>query len=73
MTAIVTHRLLRPRAGSAAAGFFSTPSMRRHPGELFETLKAIWSVTSQGLLLLSMLAVVALSSLIAAGAMGLLE
>lgn len=74
MAAILTDRLLSPRAGSPAAGLPPTPIvMRRHPGELSGTLKGIWSVTSQGLLLLCMLAVVALSSLIAAGAMGCLE
>jgi hypothetical protein len=36
------------------------------------TLKRIWSVTCEGLLLLWMLTVVAFSSLVAAGAMGFL-
>lgn len=73
MAAILTHRLLSPRAGSPAAGLFPTPCvMRRHPTRLFETLKGIWSVTSEGLLLLWMVAVVAFSLLIAAGAVGFL-
>ncbi len=74
MAAILTDRLLSPRAGCPAAGLLPIPSiMRRHPGELSETLKGVWSVTFQWLLWLWMLAVVALSSLMAACAMGFLE
>jgi hypothetical protein len=73
MAAILTDRLLSPRAGSPAAGFFPTPRVsRRDPIDLSGTLKRIWSVTSEGLLLLWMLTVVAFSLLVAAGAMGFL-
>jgi hypothetical protein len=73
MAAILTDRLLSPRAGSPAADFPLTPRVtRRRSIELAETLKGIWSVTCEGLLLLWMLFVVAFSLLIAAGAVGLL-
>ena len=73
MAAILTDRLLSPRAGAPAAVFMPTPSViRRHPTELSETLKGIWSVTCEGLLFLWMLAVVAFSCLMAAGVMGFL-
>jgi hypothetical protein len=73
MAAILTDRLLSPRAGSPAAGFSLTPRVtRRRSIELAETLKRIWSVTCESLLLLWMLFVVAFSLLIAACAVGLL-
>jgi hypothetical protein len=73
MAAILTDRLLSPRAGSPAAGFFPTPRVsRRDPIGLSGTLKRIWSVTSEGLLLLWMLAVVAFFLLMTAGTMGFL-
>jgi hypothetical protein len=73
MAAILTDRLLSPRAGSPAADFFPTSRItRRRSIELAETLKRIWSVTCEGLLLLWMLIVVAFFLLIAAGALGLL-
>jgi hypothetical protein len=73
MAAILTDRLLSPRAGSPAAGSFPTPRVsRRAPIDLCRTLKRILSVTCEGLLLLWMLTVVAFSSLVAAGAVGLL-
>jgi hypothetical protein len=73
MAAILSDRLLSPRAGSPAAGFFSTPRVsRRDPIDLFGTLKRTWSVTCEGLLLLWMLTVVAFALLAAAGAMGFL-
>jgi hypothetical protein len=71
MAAILTDRLLSPRAGSPAAGFFPTPRVsRRDPIDLSGTLKRIWSVACEGLLLLGMLTVVAFALLVAAGAMG---
>jgi hypothetical protein len=71
MSAILTDRLLSPRAGSPAAGFFPAPRVgRRDPIDLSGTLKRIWSVTCEGLLLLGMLTVVAFALLVAAGAMG---
>jgi hypothetical protein len=73
MAAILTDRLLSPRAGSPAADFFPTPHVtRRRSIELAEIFRRIWSVTCEGLLLLWMLIVVAFSLLIAAGAAGLL-
>jgi hypothetical protein len=73
MAAILTDRLLSPRADSPAAGFFPTSRVtRRRSIELAETLKRIWSVTCEGLLLLWMLIVVAFSLLMVAGAVGLL-
>jgi hypothetical protein len=73
MAAILTDRLLSPRAGSPAADFFPISRVtRRRSIELAETLKRIWSATCEGLLLLSMLIVVAFFLLIAAGAVGLL-
>jgi hypothetical protein len=73
MAAILTDRLLSPRAGSPAAGLFPTPRVRRRdPIDLSGTLKRIWSVTCEGLLLLWMLTVVAFSLLVAAGALGFL-
>jgi hypothetical protein len=73
MAAILTDRLLSPRAGSPAADFFPTSRLtRRRSIELAETLKRIWSVTCEGLFLLWMLIVVAFSLLMAAGAVGLL-
>jgi hypothetical protein len=73
MAALPTDRLLSPRAGFPAAGFFPIPRVRRpDPIELSETLKTIWGVTCEGLLLLWMLAVVAFSLLMAAGAVGFL-
>jgi hypothetical protein len=73
MAAILTDRLLSPRVGSPAADFFPTSRVtRRRSIELAETLKRIWSVTCEGLLLLWMLIVVAFLLLIAAGAVGLL-
>jgi hypothetical protein len=73
MAAILTDRLLSPRAGSPAADFFPASRLtRRRSIELTETLKRILSVTCEGLLLLWMLIVVAFFLLIAAGALGLL-
>jgi hypothetical protein len=73
MAAILTDRLLSPRAGSPAAGFFPTPRVsRRDPIYSSGTIKRFWSATCQGLLLLWMLAVVAFALLVAAGAMGFL-
>jgi hypothetical protein len=73
MAAILTDRLLSPRAGSPAADLFPTSRVtRRRSIELTEILKRIWSATCEGLLLLWMLIVVAFSLLIAAGAVGLL-
>jgi hypothetical protein len=73
MAAILTDRLLSPRAGSTAAGFSRTPRVtRRRSIELTEILKRIWSATCEGLLLLWTLIVVAFFLLMAAGAVGLL-
>jgi hypothetical protein len=73
MAAILTDRLLSPRAGSHAADVLPTSRVtRRRSIQLPETLKRIWSVTCEGLLLLWMLIVVAFFLLMAAGAMGLL-
>ena len=73
MAAILTDRLMSARAGYPAAVFSPTPRVsRRHPIDLSETFKTIWSVTREGFLLLWMLAVVSFSWLIAAGAVGLL-
>jgi hypothetical protein len=73
MAAILTDRLLSPRAGSPAAGCFPTPRVsRRDPIDWSRTLKRIWSATCEGLLLLWMLAVVAFFLLMTAGATGLL-
>jgi hypothetical protein len=73
MAAILTDRLLSPRAGSTAAALFTTSRVtRRRSIELTETLKRFWSVTCEGLLLLWMLIAVVFSLLIAAGAVGLL-
>jgi hypothetical protein len=73
MAAILTDRLLNPRAGSPAADFFPTSRVtRRRSIELTETLKRIWSVACEGLLLLWTLIVVAFFLLMAAGAVGLL-
>jgi hypothetical protein len=73
MAAILTDRLLSPRAGSTAAGFSLTPrDSRRYSFGLSETFKTICRVACEGLLLLWMLIVVAFSLLIAAGAVGLL-
>jgi hypothetical protein len=73
MAAILTDRLLSPRAGSPAADFFPTSRVtRRRSFELTEILKRISSVTCEGLLLLWMLIVVAFFLLIAVGAVGLL-
>ena len=73
MAAILTDRLLSPRAGSTAADLFSTSRVtRRRSIELSETLKRFWSVTCDGLLLLWMLVAVVFCLLIAAGAVGLL-
>ena len=73
MAAILTDRLLSPRAGSPAADFFPTSRVtRRRSIELTEILKRICRVTCEGLLLLWMLIVVAFCLLIAAGAVGLL-
>jgi hypothetical protein len=74
MAAILTNRLLSPRAGSTAADFSLTPRViRRRPIELAEILKRIWSVTCEGLLLLWILIAVAFCLLMAAGAVGLLH
>ena len=73
MAAILTDRLLSPRAGSTAADLLTTSRVtRRRSIELSETLKRFWSVTCEGLLLLWMLIAVVFSLLIAAGAVGLL-
>jgi hypothetical protein len=73
MAAILTDRLLSPRAGSTAAGFSLTPRVsRRHSFDLSETFKTIYRVACEGLLLLWMFIVVAFSLLMAAGAVGLL-
>ena len=73
MAAILANRLLSPRADLSAADFSPTPRVRgRLLVDLFETLKKIWSVICEGLLLLWMLAVLAISLLIAAGAIGFL-
>jgi hypothetical protein len=73
MAAILTNRLLRPRAGFPAAGFLSTPrARRRDPIDLSGRFKRIWSLTCEGLLFFWMLGVVVFSLLVAAGAMGLL-
>jgi hypothetical protein len=73
MAAILTDRLLSPRAGSTAAGFSPTACVSRHHSfDLSETFTTIWRMACEGLLLLWMLAVVAFSLLIAAGAVGLL-
>ena len=72
MAAILTDRPLIPRAGSPAAGFLSISRVRRRdPIDWSGMLQRAWSVTWQGLLLLWMLTVVAFSSLVVAGAMGL--
>ena len=73
MAAILTDRLLSPRASSTAPDLFTTSRVtRRRSIELSETLKRFWSVTCEGLLLLWMLIAVVFSLLIAAGAVGLL-
>ena len=73
MAAILTDRLLSPRAGSTAARLsHAAPATRRRSIEFAEALKRIWSATCEGLLLLWMLIVVAFSLLMAAGAVGLL-
>jgi len=73
MAAILTDRLLSPPAGPPAADFFPTSRVtRRRFIELCATLKRIWSVTCEGLLLLWMFLVAVFSLLIAAGALGLL-
>jgi hypothetical protein len=73
MAAILTDRLLSPRAGSPAADFFPTSRVtRRRSIELAETLKRIWSATCEGLLLLWMLIVAGFFFLMGAGAVGLL-
>ena len=73
MAAILTDRLLSPRAGSPAAAFFPTPRVsRRRWFELTEMLKRICSATCEGMLLLWTLIVVAFFLLMAAGAVGLL-
>ena len=73
MAAIVTDRLLSPRARTPATALFP---LRRAPlrplVDLAGALKTIWSVTCEALLLLWMLSVVALSLLMAAGALGFL-
>jgi hypothetical protein len=74
MAAILTDRLLSPPAGSPAADFVPTSRVtRRQSIQLTETLKRIWRVTCEGLLLLWMLIVIAFVLLMAAGAVGLLE
>ncbi len=71
MAAILTNRLLSPRADFSAADFLPTSrDLRRFSIDLFETLKRILSVICEGLLLLWMLSVLAFSLLIAACAMG---
>jgi len=73
MAAILTDRLLSPRADSSAAVFSPTPRVnRRRSFYLTEMLKRSWSVTCEGMFLLWMLIVVAFFLLIAAGAVGLL-
>lgn len=73
MAAILTDRLLSPRAGSPAAGFFRAPHpSRRGSFDLSEALKAIRRVVYEGLLFLWMLAAAAFSLLLAAGAVGIL-
>ena len=73
MTAILTDRLLSPRADSPAAACFSLRRAPRRPlDDTAGALKTIWSVTCEGLLLLWMLSVVALSLIMAAGAIGFL-
>ena len=73
MAAILTDRPLSPRAASTAADFSLCPRVsRRHSFDLPETFKTIWRVACEGMLLLWMLAVVAFSLLMAAGAVGLL-
>jgi hypothetical protein len=73
MAAILTDRLLSPRAGSPAAGFLSIPrASGRDLIDLSGTFKRIRSVICEGLLLLWMLTVVAFSLLVAAAAMGFL-
>jgi hypothetical protein len=73
MAAIPTDRPLSPAAGSPAVDFFPTARVARCRSiELAETLKRIWGVTCEGLVLLWMLIVVAFSLLMAAGAVGLL-
>jgi hypothetical protein len=73
MAAILTDRLLSPRAGSTAAGFSLTPpAARRRSIEVAESLKKIWSATCEGLLLLWMLIVAGFFFLVGAGAVGLL-
>ena len=73
MAAILTDRLLSPRAGSPDADLFPSSSVtRRRFIEVTEMLKRIWSTTCEGLLLLWMLIVVAFFLLMAAGAAGLL-
>jgi hypothetical protein len=71
MAAILTDRLLSPRAGSPAADFSPTSRVtRRRSIELTEIPKRIWSAACEGLLLLWMLIVVAFLLLMAAGAVG---
>jgi hypothetical protein len=73
MAAFLTDRLLSPRAGCPAAVFFLAPRVsRRRSIDLSATLSTIWCVTREGLLFLWMLAVVAFSLLMAAGAAGFL-
>lgn len=73
MTAILTDRLLSPRARSPAAAFFLLRrDLRRLFVDLTGALKTIWNVTYEGLLLLWMIGVVAFSWLLAAGALGFL-
>jgi hypothetical protein len=73
MAAILTDRLLSPRAGAPAADFFPISRVtRRRSIELTVTLKRIWSVTCEGLLLLWMLIVAGFFFLMGAGAVGLL-
>jgi len=72
MAAILTDRLLSPRAGSPAAFSPTSRVIRRRLIELTAMLKRIWSTTCEGFLLLWMLVVVAFFLLMAAGAAGLL-
>jgi hypothetical protein len=73
MAAILSDRLLSPRAGFPAAVFSPTPRVKgRRPIELSATFKTIWRVAREWLALLWMLGVVAFSLLMTAGAMGLL-
>ena len=73
MAAILTDRLLSPRADSPAAHFSLTPHLtRRRLIDLAKILKEIWRGICEGLLLLWMLAVVAFAWLTAAGFMGFL-